>query len=148
MSLSEYASKKCVCPDLPVFSDPIRAHAGRRNGRRQFGSSFYETRHYCPSLRTICPTYRRLQDPFRRSARYRDWKKHFQTLNRGRSTEGVFPAPKSWADGAFDWAVTSTIIKTRFELPPAVTPPGVSPNRVRKSGQTWADTFNDCVWAF
>ena len=142
---SSYAIVKGICPGLPRFTDPIRAYAGRRNGRRQFGSTFYDSWGNCPAECTICPRFRGGEDPFRRSAPIWGLKMHFSITISGRSTEGVLQTSICWADGAQWWAVVSRFIKTRTELPPAVTPPGVSPYRVRKHGQIWADTFLRCV---
>ena len=108
---SSYAIVKGICPDLPVFSDPIRAYAGRRNGRRQFGSSFYDSWGNCPAECTICPRFRGGEDPFRRSAPIWGLKMHFSITISGRSTEGVFQTSICWANGAQWWAVVSSFIK-------------------------------------
>ena len=66
------ASIKSLCPPLPPFTDPIFAHAGRREVRGVFGSSCFEALDCCPHFGIDCPPFRRREDTFRGSARYRD----------------------------------------------------------------------------
>ena len=69
----------------------------------------------------------------------------FQTPIVGKSAEGVFPTSEGGAIDAYGWAIAWSVRKRRTELWRTLTPPGVSPNRVRKGGQSRANPLNGCA---
>ena len=139
------ASIKSICPALPTFTDPILAHARRRKLPPDIGPPYSEAPSYCPPIRINCPTRRRREDPFRRFAPFRGTEMFFPTPIVGKSAEGVFPTSEGGAIDAYGWAIAWSVRKRRTELWRTLTPPGVSPNRVRKGGQSRANPLNGCA---
>jgi hypothetical protein len=70
----------------------------------------------------------------------------FRVPKRGKSSAGVFPTSEGRAIDAYGWAIGFSFRKTHTELWRTLTPPGVSLNRVRNSGQARASPLNGCAW--